>query len=107
MKKKIYAALAFALYATTFHAQQIYELSAPAKEKTIYTGHLKMGGSNPSGGNISVNSYYMSIDGKPVIPVMGEFHFYPLSPCTVGTGDCKDESRWGECIANLYFLGIT
>lgn len=70
MKKKIYAALAFALYATTFHAQQIYELSAPAKEKTIYTGHLKMGGSNPSGGNISVNSYYMSIDGKPVIPVM-------------------------------------
>ena len=38
-----------------------------------------MGGSNPSGGNISVNSYYMSIDGKPVIPVMGEFHFtrYP------------------------------
>ena len=25
MKKKIYAALAFALYATTFHAQQIYE----------------------------------------------------------------------------------
>ena len=79
MKKKIYAALAFALYATTFHAQQIYELSAPAKEKTIYTGHLKMGGSNPSGGNISVNSYYMSIDGKPVIPVMGEFHFtrYP------------------------------
>ena len=54
MKKKIYAALAFALYATTFHAQQIYELSAP--------GHLKMGGSNPSGGNISVNSYYMSID---------------------------------------------
>lgn len=43
MKKKIYAALAFALYATTFHAQQVYELSAPAKEKTIYTGHLKMG----------------------------------------------------------------
>ena len=69
MKKKIYAALAFALYAITFHAQQIYELSAPVKEKTIYTGHLKMGGSNPSGGNISVNSYYMSIDGKPVIPV--------------------------------------
>ena len=25
MKKKIYAALAFALYATTFHAQQIYD----------------------------------------------------------------------------------
>ncbi len=33
MKKKIYAALAFALYATTFHAQQIYELSAPVKRE--------------------------------------------------------------------------
>ena len=43
MKKKIYAALAFALYATTFHAQQIYELSAPAKEKTIYTDTSRWG----------------------------------------------------------------
>ena len=43
MKKKIYAALAFALYATTFHAQQIYELSAPAKEKTIFLYEMPQG----------------------------------------------------------------
>ena len=37
MKKKIYAALAFALYATTFHAQQIYEaFRSGEREKTIY-----------------------------------------------------------------------
>lgn len=59
--------------------QNVYTLSAPAKEKSIYTGHLKMGGTNPVGGCIEVNSFYMSIDGKPVIPVMGEFHYsrYP------------------------------
>lgn len=38
-----------------------------------------MGGSSPTGGSISVNNFYMSIDGRPVIPVMGEFHYarYP------------------------------
>ena len=76
MKKKIYAALAFALYATTFHAQQIYQLLYVYRRKACDTCY-------------------------------GRVPLYPLSPCTVGTGDCKDESRWGECIANLYFLGIT
>lgn len=51
-------------------AQQVYELDMPVKEKTIYSGHLKLGGSNPSGERIEVNSYYMSVGGKPVIPVM-------------------------------------
>ena len=37
MKKKIYAALAFALYATTFHAQQIYELSGVRSDGSVTT----------------------------------------------------------------------
>lgn len=64
---------------STMFAQKVYELNAPSKPMTVYEGRLKMGGTSPQGGSISVNSYYMSIDGKPVIPVMGEFHFtrYP------------------------------
>ena len=60
-------------------AQKIYELSAPAQPKVIKSGHLRMGGVNPKGERIDVNSFYMSIGGKPVIPVMGEFHYsrYP------------------------------
>ena len=77
--KNIIITSALCAITTISMAQQVYELSAPAKEKTIYTGHLKMGGTSPSGGSIDVNSYYMSIDGKPVIPVTGEFHYsrYP------------------------------
>ena len=47
--------------------------------KVIKSDHLRMGGSSPTGGSISVNNFYMSIDGRPVIPVMGEFHYarYP------------------------------
>jgi beta-galactosidase len=58
---------------------ETYRLTAPATPKQIVEGRLDMGGTSPSGGTIAVNSYYMSIDGRPVIPVMGEFHFsrYP------------------------------
>lgn len=77
--KNIIITSALCAMTTVGTAQQVYELSAPAKEKTIYTGHLKMGGTSPTGGSIDVNSFYMSIDGKPVIPVTGEFHYsrYP------------------------------
>jgi hypothetical protein len=41
--------------------------------------HLKMGGSNPAGIAIGVNSRYLTLGGEPWLPVMGEFHFtrYP------------------------------
>ena len=34
---------------------------------------------NPDGHTIGVNSQYLTLDGKPWMPVMGEFHFsrYP------------------------------
>lgn len=65
----------------TIQAQKVFQLTVPAQQKTIKEGHLKMGGTSPSGGSIAVNSFYMSIDGKPVIPVMGEFHYsrYPAN----------------------------
>lgn len=61
------------------NAQKVYELTAPKTPMQIVEGKLDMGGKSPSGGSIAVNNFYMSVDGKPVIPVMGEFHFsrYP------------------------------
>ena len=41
----------------------------------ILSGHLKLGGANPQGRSIEFTSYYMLQNGKPCIPVMGEFHF--------------------------------
>jgi len=45
----------------------------------VYSGHLKMGGTNPDGRKIDANNLYFTVAGKPVLPVMGEFHFsrYP------------------------------
>lgn len=41
----------------------------------IKRGHLHMGGSNPSGGTIEVNSLYFERNKKPWIGAMGEYHF--------------------------------
>jgi len=58
---------------------QHYQIDASNPRKEIFSGHLKLGGSNPMGDSISFNNYYMMINNDPVIPVMGEFHYsrYP------------------------------
>lgn len=56
-----------------------YELTAPRQWEPIRGEHLQMGGTAPDGGSIEVNNFYIIRDGKPEIPVMGEFHYsrYP------------------------------
>lgn len=49
------------------------DLSAPMPPPM--SGHLKMGGSNPAGVEINVNSQYLTLAGKPWTPVMGEIHY--------------------------------
>jgi beta-galactosidase len=39
------------------------------------TGYLHMGGVSSTGHRLEVNSRYLIYDGKPWLPVMGEFHF--------------------------------
>ncbi|MDR6337444.1 hypothetical protein HNQ91_000466 [Filimonas zeae] len=60
-------------------AQHVYEIDAAVPEVNIYSHHLKLGGSSAAGSSITVNNYYISVDGKPMVPVTGEFHFtrYP------------------------------
>lgn len=77
-------------------AQHVYELTAPSEAKVIRSDHLRMGGTSPTGGRIDVNNFYMSIDGRPAIPVMGEFHYarYPAD-------------QWEEEILKMKAGGVT
>lgn len=56
-----------------------YEINSAVAPMKLYSDHLKLGGSNPNGETISVNNYFISKNGKPFIPITGEFHFsrYP------------------------------
>ena len=61
-------------------SNQIY-VDASAPIPPPQTSYLHMGGTSSDGHSIQVNSRYFTLDGKPWLPVMGEFHFsrYPAS----------------------------
>lgn len=71
-------------------------LTIDAPLEQFRSDHLEMGGSNSHGRNIEVNNYFVSIDGKPAIPVTGEFHYsrYP-------------EEYWEESIQKMRAGGIS
>ncbi len=46
----------------------------PIKPFNLQTGHLKMGQTNPSGEEINVTNLYLTRNGKPFLPTMGEIH---------------------------------
>ena len=64
------------------------ESSIPAKK-------LNFGGTRPDGETVEVNSLYFTKNGKPWLPVMGEFHFsrYP-------------ESEWESSLAKMKAGGV-
>ena len=68
---------------------------APYTPSPILSGHLRMGGRNPQGEEIAVNSRYITRNGKPIIPVMGEYHF------------CRDSrENWARELAKIKAGGV-
>lgn len=47
----------------------------PHSPTPILSGHMRMGCADPDGESIEINSRYITRGGRPVIPVMGEYHF--------------------------------
>ena len=95
MKKSIFLLLALA-GTLGLKAQQTYELTEPATPKQIHTGHLKLGGTAPDGRRMEVNSYYVTENGRPMIPVTGEFH-YSRFP----------RAQWEESVLKMKAGGLT
>ena len=62
----------------------------------VLRNHLDLGGANPEGERIDVTSLYIERGGKPVIPVMGEYHF---------SRDSRD--RWPAELRKLCAGGMT
>lgn len=48
---------------------------------SVRRGHLDLGGTGPGGASIAVNSFYIEQNGRPFVPVVGEFHYcrYPVA----------------------------
>ena len=77
-------------------AQQIYELKEPTTPKLIHSGHLKLGGTGLDGRKMEVNSFYVTENERPIIPITGEFHYcrYPIE-------------QWEESILKMKAGGLS
>ena len=78
------------------NAQEMRVLDIDIPPKVISSGHLDLGGENPHGRVLDINSYFLSDDGVPIVPVSGEFHFSRYS-----------EKYWEEAIQKMRAGGVS
>ncbi len=62
---------------------------------------LKLGGKNSAGDSIAFNNFYMEQNGKPVLPVIGEFH-YVRTPAEEWDQSLKKMKAAGVNIVSTY-----
>ena len=70
----------FALSMTTaVLAQPVYTIDLDPNESPVVRGQLDLGGDNPRGDTIAVNNQFIELNGRPFVPIVGEFHYarYP------------------------------
>ncbi|MCY4780036.1 beta-galactosidase [Sphingobacterium sp. UT-1RO-CII-1] len=93
MKRKyLYITVASLLYASTGFAQ--YDMDLRKSGNTPLT-YLDLGNPGPKGKEIRVNNLYMEEGGKPIFPVMGEFHYVRM-----------DHRYWRDALLKMKASGI-
>jgi len=88
--------LVFLFVSVSLSAQNNYTIDITKVKTDVKRGHLDLGGTSAKGDKIEVNSFYLERNGKPFIPVIGEFHFsrYP-------------HQYWDEQLKKMKAGGIT
>ncbi|MBC7694710.1 MAG: beta-galactosidase, partial [Burkholderiales bacterium] len=74
-----------------------HEITLPKKVDFVNDNHFKQGTHiSPNGKDISLNNYFLTMNGKSFFPVMGEFHYsrYP-------------KAEWEQAILKMKAAGIT
>lgn len=69
----------------------------------VLSGHLHMGGANPDGVEIQVNSRYLIKSGRPWLPVMGEIHYTRCPPADWRAGLLKMKAGGIQVAATYVF----
>lgn len=82
-----------------------YVLDLRQSPPTIFPSHLQLGGTSPHGEKIDFTNYYMTYNGHPCIPIMGEFHFSRF-PSQYWRHELKKMQAGGINIVPTYILWI-
>lgn len=76
-------------------APTIYSIDISAAAETPKRGHLDLGGTRADGRSFEVTSHFIEKDGRPVVPVIGEFHFSRFPP-----------ERWEDALRKIKAGGV-
>ena len=76
-------------------AQRTYSIDASTGDTTIKTGLLRMGSPGLRGQELGVNNRYLTLNGKPIFPVMGEVHYSRIP-----------RSQWEDVVLKMKACGI-
>ena len=86
------------------HADTLLKVDASAPAAAAVGGYLQMGSSvAPDGARIGINNQYLTRDGKPWLPVMGEFH-YSRSPAASWEAELRKMKSAGVDIVSSYVI---
>jgi beta-galactosidase len=83
------------VFAQSAPARNMVEIDASQPIAPPETGFLHLGGRSSNGHDLEINNRYITIDGRPMLPVMGEFHFSRFPP-----------QYWEEEILKMKAAGI-
>ncbi len=72
--KRILLAFLFTISFLFISAQTKYSIDASGATEPLKNVHYNMGNAGTKGNEILLNNQYLTISGKPVVPVMGEMH---------------------------------
>ncbi len=77
--RKFLRILLLTVAASPVMAQPHYTIDLAKAPRAIQRGRLNLGGTGAGGASIAVNSFYIEQNGKPFVPIVGEFHYcrYP------------------------------
>jgi hypothetical protein len=97
-------ALAAALAMCGTHAAQVIGVDASAPAAAPVTGHLQLGAAKtPKGSVLGANNRYLTLDGQPWMPVMGEFH-YSRSPAATWEAELGKMKAAGITVVASYVI---
>lgn len=97
MKKNALFICFLILFSTQFsYAQNTILINASKVKEPVISYPFDMGNPGHEGKEIRINNLYMTIGGKPVIPVMGEMHFSRVP-----------RQNWQDILLKMKAAGIT
>lgn len=104
LKKTIMVAINLAACIALSANAETLHIDATKQPEAVITGHFNMGTADaPNGSKLESNNRYLLKDGKPWLPVMGEFHYSRTAPQFWEEEILKIKSAGVDIIATYVF----